>query len=160
MRQRRLENAYRNAELRSRVSARALNIRLPVFGESDQWGMRPQRYGTMARASSRCTTTAASSVGARLNRPPGASMRSSASKISASSEVGRCCVIRPHMASLVSSASMSEPRDDAARPGANASAASPFADPELDAALTTQGPLSDNVARRLIERGGARLDAG
>jgi membrane associated rhomboid family serine protease len=36
----------------------------------------------------------------------------------------------------------------------------PFADPELDAALETQGPLPDQVARRLIERGRARLDAG
>jgi rhomboid protease GluP len=34
------------------------------------------------------------------------------------------------------------------------------ADPELDAALATQGPLSDQVARRLLERGRARLDAG
>jgi membrane associated rhomboid family serine protease len=33
-------------------------------------------------------------------------------------------------------------------------------DPELDAALDTQGPLSDDVARRLLERGRARLDAG
>ena len=36
----------------------------------------------------------------------------------------------------------------------------PFRDPELDAALATQGPLSEAVARRLIERGRARLDAG
>ena len=36
----------------------------------------------------------------------------------------------------------------------------PFADPELDAALETQGPLPDQVAGRLIERGRARLDAG
>ena len=36
----------------------------------------------------------------------------------------------------------------------------PFLDPELDAALATQGPLSDQVAQRLIERGRARLDAG
>jgi rhomboid protease GluP len=34
------------------------------------------------------------------------------------------------------------------------------ADPQLDAALGTQGPLTDDVARRLIERGRARLDAG
>jgi membrane associated rhomboid family serine protease len=38
--------------------------------------------------------------------------------------------------------------------------ADPFLDPELDAALGTQGPLSEAVARRLIERGRARLDAG
>src|SRR5262245_15746100 len=75
-------------------------------------------------------------------------MRSSASKISASSEVGRCCVIRPHIASLVSSRSMDQPGID------------PFADPELDAALEAQGPLSAQVAQRLIERGRARLDAG
>jgi membrane associated rhomboid family serine protease len=36
----------------------------------------------------------------------------------------------------------------------------PFADPDLDAALETQGPLPDQVARRLIERGRTRLDAG
>jgi membrane associated rhomboid family serine protease len=36
----------------------------------------------------------------------------------------------------------------------------PYADPELDAALATQGPLADAVARRLIERARARLDAG
>ncbi|HEX3265699.1 MAG TPA: rhomboid family intramembrane serine protease [Candidatus Limnocylindrales bacterium] len=36
----------------------------------------------------------------------------------------------------------------------------PFRDPELDAALETQGPLPDQVARRLIERGNARLEAG
>jgi rhomboid protease GluP len=35
-----------------------------------------------------------------------------------------------------------------------------LADPELDAALATQGPLSEAVARRLIERGQARLEAG
>ena len=35
-----------------------------------------------------------------------------------------------------------------------------FVDPELDAALATQGPLGDQVARRLIERGRARLEAG
>jgi membrane associated rhomboid family serine protease len=33
-------------------------------------------------------------------------------------------------------------------------------DPELDAVLTSQGPLSDDVARRLIDRGVARLEAG
>ena len=31
---------------------------------------------------------------------------------------------------------------------------------DLDSALTTQGPLSDDVARRLIERGRERLDGG
>ena len=36
----------------------------------------------------------------------------------------------------------------------------PYRDPELDAALETQGPLADDVARRLIERGNARLEAG
>ncbi|HXG25412.1 MAG TPA: rhomboid family intramembrane serine protease [Candidatus Binatia bacterium] len=36
----------------------------------------------------------------------------------------------------------------------------PFVDPELDAALETQGPLGDPIARRLVERGTARLDAG
>jgi membrane associated rhomboid family serine protease len=38
--------------------------------------------------------------------------------------------------------------------------ADPYVDPELDAALATQGPLSAGVAQRLIERGRARLDAG
>ncbi|HKG20169.1 MAG TPA: rhomboid family intramembrane serine protease [Candidatus Limnocylindrales bacterium] len=52
---------------------------------------------------------------------------------------------------------MTEPRDGAAT---EAGAASPFADPVLDTALTTQGPLDNDIARRLIERGGARLDAG
>ena len=41
-----------------------------------------------------------------------------------------------------------------------ASADDPRRDPELDAALATQGPLADAVARRLLERGRARLDAG
>lgn len=36
----------------------------------------------------------------------------------------------------------------------------PFLDPELDAALATQGQISDQVAQRLIDRGRARLDAG
>jgi rhomboid protease GluP len=105
----------------------------------------------MARFSSRCTTTAASSVGATLNRPPGASIRSSASKISASSEVGRCCVIRPHMPSLVSSGRMNEPPE------------APFdqlRDPELDAAVASQGPLSEILASRLVARGRAALEAG
>src|SRR5258706_5113145 len=102
----------------------------------------------MARWSSRCTTTAASSVGARLNLPPGASMRSSASKISASSELGRCWVIRPHMASLVSSAAMTDP------------ARNPLADPQLDAVLDAQGPIDAGVAQRLIQRGRERLGLG
>ncbi len=38
--------------------------------------------------------------------------------------------------------------------------ADPFFDPELEAALGTQGPISDQIARRLIERGRARLEAG
>jgi membrane associated rhomboid family serine protease len=38
--------------------------------------------------------------------------------------------------------------------------ADPPSDPELDAALETQGPLSAQVARRLIERARARLEAG
>ena len=33
-------------------------------------------------------------------------------------------------------------------------------DPALDAAVNTQGPLSGEIARRLIERGRERLDAG
>ena len=49
---------------------------------------------------------------------------------------------------------MTQPRDE--DPGV----ADPFRDPELDAALATQGPLSDAIARRLLERGRARLDAG
>lgn len=36
----------------------------------------------------------------------------------------------------------------------------PFRDPELDAALTSQGPLSADVAARLVQRGRAKLDAG
>lgn len=36
----------------------------------------------------------------------------------------------------------------------------PFRDPELDSAVATSGPLSPDVARRLIDRGRARLDAG
>src|SRR5262245_46207080 len=75
-------------------------------------------------------------------------MRSSASKISASSELGRCCAIRPHIASLVSSDPMHQPGGD------------PHADPELDAALATKGPLAPPLARRLIDRGRARLEAG
>src|SRR5438093_12527640 len=75
-------------------------------------------------------------------------MRSSASKISASSELGRCWVIRPHIASLVSSAAMTDPSGD------------PLADPRLDAALRSQGPLETDLAGRLIERGRQRLDLG
>jgi rhomboid protease GluP len=44
-------------------------------------------------------------------------------------------------------------------PGGGPSA-DPFADPELDSALSVQGKLPDPIARRLIERGRARLDAG
>src|SRR5689334_18513651 len=127
-------------------------MRLPVFGESDQWGMRPQRYAVTALWSSRWTTTAASSVGARLNRPPGASIRSSASKISASSELGRCCVIRPHMASLVSSPRMTDP--------AGGPAADPLQDARLDAALQTRGALDAATAQELIARGRERLELG
>ena len=36
----------------------------------------------------------------------------------------------------------------------------PFRDPELDAALGTQGPITATVAERLITRGRAKLDAG
>lgn len=36
----------------------------------------------------------------------------------------------------------------------------PGADPELDAAVNTQGPLSSEIARRLIERGHERLETG
>jgi rhomboid protease GluP len=36
----------------------------------------------------------------------------------------------------------------------------PFRDPELDAAVATQGPLAADVANRLIARGRAKLDAG
>lgn len=36
----------------------------------------------------------------------------------------------------------------------------PFRDPQLDAALATQGPLTPDVARRLVDRGRAKLDAG
>ena len=36
----------------------------------------------------------------------------------------------------------------------------PFRDPELDAAIATQGPLASDVARRLIARGRAKLEAG
>ena len=36
----------------------------------------------------------------------------------------------------------------------------PFREPELDAAVSTQGPLSTAVANRLIARGRAKLDAG
>jgi rhomboid protease GluP len=43
---------------------------------------------------------------------------------------------------------MTEPGDDR------------FRDPELDAAVATQGPLSADVARRLIDRGRAKLDVG
>ena len=35
-----------------------------------------------------------------------------------------------------------------------------FRDPALDAAVTTQGPLDADIARRLIERGRAKLDVG
>lgn len=43
---------------------------------------------------------------------------------------------------------MTEPREDL------------FRDPGLDAALATQGPLSAEVAQRLIDRGRAKLDVG
>lgn len=43
---------------------------------------------------------------------------------------------------------MTEPGDDR------------FRDPDLDAAVATQGPLTANVATRLIERGRAELDVG
>src|SRR6185503_4961143 len=79
-------------------------------------------------------------------------MRSSASKISDSSELGRCCVIRPHMASLVSSPRMTDP--------SGGPAADPLADARLDAALRTQGPLDAATAQRLIARGRERLDLG
>ena len=48
---------------------------------------------------------------------------------------------------------MDDPRSDA-------TPQDPFADAELDAAVATQGPLSDDLGRRLIERARARLDAG
>ncbi|MBI2780700.1 MAG: rhomboid family intramembrane serine protease [Chloroflexi bacterium] len=35
-----------------------------------------------------------------------------------------------------------------------------FRDPELDAAVATQGPLSADIARRLVDRGREKLDAG
>ena len=53
---------------------------------------------------------------------------------------------------------MDHPRDDGQARGD--AQPDPYADPELDAAVGTQGPLSDQVARRLIDRGRARLDAG
>lgn len=43
---------------------------------------------------------------------------------------------------------MTEPGDDR------------FFDPELDAAVASQGPLAPDIARRLIDRGRARLDVG
>jgi membrane associated rhomboid family serine protease len=43
---------------------------------------------------------------------------------------------------------MTEPSDDR------------FRDPDLDTAVATQGPLTADVARRLLERGRAQLDAG
>ena len=43
---------------------------------------------------------------------------------------------------------MTDPRDD------------PLADPQLDAALRTQGPIDADLARRLIDRGRERLDLG
>jgi rhomboid protease GluP len=52
------------------------------------------------------------------------------------------------MASLVSSGAMTEPVDDR------------FLDPALDAAIGSQGPLPPDIARRLIDRGRAKLDAG
>lgn len=45
---------------------------------------------------------------------------------------------------------MDQSRDDAV---------DPFRDPELDAALATQGRLTDEVAQRLIDRGRAKIDA-
>jgi hypothetical protein len=36
----------------------------------------------------------------------------------------------------------------------------PLRDPELDAALASQGPLSEIVASRLVARGRAALEAG
>jgi membrane associated rhomboid family serine protease len=51
------------------------------------------------------------------------------------------------MAFLVSSAAMTDPSD-------------PYADPELDAAVATQGPLPAGIAQRLVDRGRQKLDAG
>jgi membrane associated rhomboid family serine protease len=59
---------------------------------------------------------------------------------------------------------MVDPADDgAAESGADAAAGSDdarFRDPELDAAFTSPGPVSAEVARRLIDRGRAKLEAG
>ena len=53
---------------------------------------------------------------------------------------------------------MVEPLDDgSAQAGADAD---PFRDPELDAVLAAPGPVSVEVAHRLIDRGRARLEAG
>src|SRR5690349_24583298 len=82
-------------------------------------------------------------------------MRSSASKISASSELGRCCVIRPHMASLVSSPRMTDPAGGPADP-----ATDPLANARLDAALGSQGPLDAATAQQLIARGRERIELG
>src|SRR4051812_8310111 len=112
--------------------------------------MRPQRNAVTARwRSSRSTMTAASSVGATLKRWPGRSTRSSAPKISASSEVDRSWLKRPHMQLPVSSGAMDQPRSDASATDAG-----------LDAARATQGPLSAAIAVQLVRRGRERLDAG
>src|SRR5438132_6577922 len=39
-------------------------------------------------------------------------------------------------------------------------AGDPMADPQLDAALRTQGPIETSLAQRLVERGRERLDLG
>src|SRR5512146_1353692 len=101
----------------------------------------------MARRSSRWTTPAASSVGATLKRPPGSSARSSASKISASSEVGRSWVKRPHMPASSIVAPMP---DDAPTPTRA----------ELVAAAASQGPLERATALGLLDLGAELLGSG
>jgi len=57
---------------------------------------------------------------------------------------------------------MTDPADGSADARPERAAADPdlFADPTLDAALRTQGPLDPELARRLIARGRERLDNG
>ena len=168
-RQRRRRNASRNSGLVATDSARALNERDAIRGSSAQPGIRPQRYPTTARRSSRWTTTAASSVGATLNRPPGSSNRSSASKIAAISDVGRCCVNRPHMAGEHSRFGSGP------GPAASCTVATVTAPPppfDLRATLAHDGPLSRDAAvaaldhaaqlmtHRRLRRRGPALPAG
>ncbi len=103
--QRRRMKATRNAGLVATVSARALMKRAPSRVDFAQLGMSPQRGRSTVRPSSRWSTTVSGSVGATFQEGWKASgspsvlvlVRTSASKIRATSSGGVCWVMRPHM---------------------------------------------------------------